>query len=45
MLNREEQGENGSSAAFDKKMKYAVIAFAIIEFIVIVAAICYKIRR
>jgi hypothetical protein len=45
MLKREEQGENQSSTAFNKQIKYGVIAFAIIEFIVIVAAICYKIRR
>ena len=45
MLKNEEQSQNEDSTAFNRLFKCAVIAYALIEFIVIVVAIYYKISH
>lgn len=40
-----DDGQAEDLASFNKRFKYAVVAFAIVEFIVTVAAIYYKTYR
>jgi hypothetical protein len=37
--------QDEDSAAFNRRFKYAVIAYAVIEFIAIVFAVYYKVTR
>lgn len=45
MSNSEEQNQTEDSTAFNKVFKWAVIVYAVIEFIVIAFAVYYKISR
>lgn len=42
---KEAESQDEESAAFNRRFKYAVIAYALIEFIVIVFIVYYKAKR